>query len=552
MNEICYQIRNNDDIEAFLLELFPPTIAKSKKIISYSNNNGLPWLRCLFERFPPEFTIVVEESHVDREYRDSYYLYFSSQHFDVSRFCIRLSFFNKLLNQEMFFDPDKKIPNSKGGAICNKEYIQEAYIGCCTIRPLPSHAIGKTLIDPQKLVHDTTSSIKYLRRAFYRTTIHGMKLSVEAFPFSTQDGETTCCVENTILNLLDYFSTRYADYHRALPSEIIGITQTNSFQRVLPIVSTDFRMLVRVLTELRFYPRHYSSEFALLQADQLQELVYYYIESGIPVALGLTKIGQEDSSDVGHSVICIGHSDKNASKEQLRVYIEEKLKKKVDSGDESLCFFDTAEFYKTFVIMDDMAQPYEEHELNDLKILSPTGVEEPMRVSNITVPLYRRMYMEARDARAIFEEIEANTSEIGVHIHLQRKGIKCEGVIKRMFLISGHNYKIHLLSKVDGMLDYKKVVDKLPFPHFVWVCEYFIPDDYLGEHPASFGELVLDGTSDSAKGRNSMILYRFLDKFSFRWPDEGGDTIIKRIKSYEAKFDIPEKQPACFYNLTPV
>jgi hypothetical protein len=544
MKKPCYQIKSGSDIKDFLNELFPSPISGNPE----PTGEGYAWLQKLFERFPAEFTIVVEDSHVDREYRDSYYLYFSSQHFDLSRFCTRLSFFNILLDFEMFLDPQGK-KSGEHEEKNNATILQAAYIGCCTIRPIKNHEIGKTLINPKMLhEHDDGASTMFIRMVPYETTIYGMKLTVEAFPFSTQDGETTRCIENTIVNLLDYFSKKYNDYHRVLPSEVIAITHRNSIERVLPIKSTDFFILAKTLSVLGFYPRHYG-----LKSAQPQKLVYYYIESGIPVAIGL----KANNSDIGHSVICIGHSEKGASIEEKREHIKKKIQDGKKSGQaQAPIIVDTAEFYNYFTIMDDMGQPYEEQPLNEQNENKPNCKDtddKAMDVVNITVPLSWRMYMDASDAKTIFSEsIESEKSEIGLKKQLHKKSIETAAIIRRMYLSTCRNYKSHLLNQIVGHNEYKKVLCSLPFPHFIWVCEYFFPDDYLQDTPMSFGELVLDGTSNSMKGRDSMLLYRFFDVFACRTPSEQSDVLIDRIINNTVKFEVPEKQPACLHNLTEV
>jgi hypothetical protein len=542
--EVCYQIQQKPDIRNFLRDLCLPIID--------GNNDGGSWLKKLLEDIldvHPKFTIITEEFHVDREYRDSYYLYFSSQHFEVSRFCKRLSFFKGLMTFELFLDQLGICNNKKDESVCiNKDFIQRNYMGCCTIRPLRHNIIGKTLLDPR--TYRKSSSELFVRLAEYKTTVHGLKLLVEAFPFSMQDGETTCCIEITLLNLLDYFSKSYPDYHLALPSELIEITQTNTDERVLPKINTYFYIVPKTLSYYGFYPRHYDvCLFAKGEKyEQLKKLVYYYIESGIPVALGLSKDQDESAclDNTGHSIICIGHSNKDADASRIEQKIAD-----IPSETGQIVFIDTAGFFDYYVIMDDTEQPYEEKNITEPFTLDGNTL---LKMSNITVPLYRRMYMDACDAETIFQIIEQNP-EFGVDVFLKKKDDYSDinKVVKRMYLTTGRNYKNHILSSLDGLYaEYKRVIDSIPFPHFIWVCEYFVPEDYLKDLPVSFGVMLLDGTSNSTKGRDSMLFFRFFDTIAYRMPNQGGDVIIDMIKHSEFKFkhDYPDKQPAYIHNLT--
>ena len=81
--------------------------------------------------------------------------------------------------------------------------LQKRFIGTVVIRPLREGKVGRSLINPYFVLGEKDT---YLRFARYSATIYGMRLYVNAFPFSMQDGETTTCAEITILVLMDYFS----------------------------------------------------------------------------------------------------------------------------------------------------------------------------------------------------------------------------------------------------------------------------------------------------------------------------------------------------------
>ncbi|MDR0520210.1 MAG: hypothetical protein LBG82_09255 [Clostridiales Family XIII bacterium] len=524
MKDTCYIINNKNELGQFIQELFAQHV-ESPYTDSPNLTDGAIWLHKALDKIDLPFTIMVAESHVDKEFRDSYYMYFSSQHFDVSRFCIRLSFFAGKFTHENFLSPDDIADT---GRKKNVELIRDAFIGCCTVRPLLNHEIGKTLLKPE--IYIAKDEDIFIRMTKYRIATHGIYLEIKAFPFSTQDGGTTCCVENTILTLLDYFSANYADYKRAMPSEIARIEQGISPERVLPKSGTDYYILSRVLTEFGFHPRIYSD------TSKLKERVYHYIESGIPVAVGLNY----GENKVGHSVVCIGHSNKGLDDESKRAYIKKRIAEKCETkADSSLLYISTAEFCNNFVVMDDGDLPYHVDSLDN--------------ISNVIVPLHKRMYMDSDEARGIFEAIQNDDPRFNIQNRLNEKGLGDKYVITRMYLITGANYKMHLLHSSGNGIDYKILIDHLPFPHFVWVCEYYLEDDYFGHHPPlSFSEIVLDGTSHSKKYMNTILMYRSFDVIATRGPEEDGGAIMDLLNEDTAHYPIIEKQPACFHNLTRV
>jgi hypothetical protein len=336
---------------------------------------------------------------------------------------------------------------------------------------LQKNAIGKTLIDPGKIKRDPSISL-FVRYAEYTTTIYGTKLRITAFPFSTKDGETTLCMENTLLNMMDYFSKEYADYHRMLPKDIIAITDEFAFERVLPKKGTDSHITSIALHKFGFETKQYTPEDGW--KTPLQVLLCYYLESGIPVAVELLPKGDNPFS-IAHSIICIGRSNKGAATPgEIGKIIGDEIGGKLRG---KLEFIDTAEFYKFFVVMDDLSPPYAVKDLYDCCIDNI-----PHKIDSLTVPLYRRIFMDACDAKAIFEKIaEDNTSELSLSKRMNERGISGERIVKRMYLITGRNYKHHLMSCIreKEYESYKQRVALLPFSHFLCICDYFMPEDFM-------------------------------------------------------------------------
>ena len=149
-----------------------------------------------------EFTVVAEPDYVDKQYRDSYYSYFSQKYTEYERNCLRLAFFEGKISQEQFAD-------------CTYD-LEKIFIGTVVLRPLEIGNIGQTLLNPKKL------NVKgYFRTCVFRVMVYGRKLNIEAFPYSSQDGETMTCAETVLFNLIYYYGTKYSEYRVLMPSEIL-------------------------------------------------------------------------------------------------------------------------------------------------------------------------------------------------------------------------------------------------------------------------------------------------------------------------------------------
>lgn len=69
---------------------------------------GQKFMEKLLERLPKPYTVVHENYHIDGGYRDTYYMYFSNQHFDVPRYSRRFSFFKGLITYDEFINLERE------------------------------------------------------------------------------------------------------------------------------------------------------------------------------------------------------------------------------------------------------------------------------------------------------------------------------------------------------------------------------------------------------------------------------------------------------------
>ena len=489
---------------AFILDI--PNDADDNELKSNKSFNIL----CeIFLAIEDSLTIVVEENYVDRIYRDSYYFYYSGKHSDYNRFCRRICLFK---GEWENFDS------------LNENDLVELFIGSVIIRPLPGQNIGRTLLNPKYFKY--CSKDAYIRLAdgygIYNITVYGKRLHIPAFPFSMQDGETTSCAEITILNLADYFSQKYPDYHLLLPSDINKIAEENSFERRIPTTGLSYELISKILCEAGFYPRIYAAE--KMEKSKFRRILHYYITSGIPIALGLK--GSEDSR---HSVIVTGyfHSDEEKdgilNKRHCILPAREK---------ETLWFCDSADTVTRYCIMDDQKRPYcpeeilsdnikksREHSSREALFLvdNDSYYKSKYEIKYMLVPLSRKMYLEAADAYDISLNILANTKSFlsddakdtmkrNSNIDGDEIGTKDKPFVIRMFMASVRSFirerNIQFMSSGKNS-DARKLYTRTSFPRFIWVCE--ISTRELYKNNLVLGEIIIDATSSPDEKLNSFI-----------------------------------------------
>ena len=490
LDEINEFIRINtpEELPTLLLELLGIDSNKYPVNSLYDSDVSFKFLYDMLSDKVP-FTVIVERHYVDRFYRDSYYLYYSSKLSQYSRYCKRVFLFKGLLHSFQGY---------------SKENLEEIFMGSMVIRPLYHGKIGRSLLNPFFFADKNS----YLRYATYEVVVLSEQLRVHAFPFSMQDGETTTCAEVTILNLIDYFSRKYQDYRIALPSEVFERVDRHGYERRLPTKGLKYSEISRIFSEIGFYPRLYSVP-SFENEYQFKRNMHYYVESGIPVAVGIQRLNSQDL----HSITCIGHEKTLLTKDRLNRMVRVFYNDNSEGKNDSIWVIDTADLYDRYIIMDDGDLPYSKCGWEKIKIESTDLVNSKEILSfgkakpkNMMVPLSKRMFLEAEDAYDLFVDNLSRTdfgirAKTGLDI-----GTMDNPIVLRMFLATSRHFRQTRVKDLEGQgSDAVIYYSTSLFPKFVWVCEIYTIDSYLSDEPKVEAELVIDATSSSHDLSNVII-----------------------------------------------
>lgn len=486
-NYLCYQV-----LSQFQADLDNDNYNQSFKVLSKILSRILDTQDII--------TAFVEEEYVDKIYRDCYYNHYSGKHFEYSRYCKRVFLFKN--------DCSNYIGDY------NEEVLCKNFIGCFVVKPLKVGAIGRTLLNPKYLFSISDQSKTYIRTTEYFVHLRGMKLKVRAFPFSMQDGETLTCAETSLLNIFDYYSNQYSDYRFLLPSDIFNAARTNGYERNLPSAGMSFMLMSRIMIEFGFYPRLYLKD-AIINDEELIRILSYYTESAIPVALGI-----RGKDSFNHSVVCIGHGG-NDTANMLRKLHRISINDSINSSNPSKPIFiaDSANSIDKYIVMDDNISPYSTYNVTRTKkdVLSNDDIVlNNSQILCLAVPLYKRMCLEAKDARSICIELlkEDQFSINTPYFKLFDKKIGTEEnpIVMRIFLASSRTFKRHRMLAFDENDFCRRLYSVTPFPQFVWVCELYDLEYYQNQRP--IGEIVLDATSTATTiPFDSVIMMNYPGKY---------------------------------------
>lgn len=449
-------------------------------------------------------TLVIENDYVDRQYRDSYYSYFSQKHSNFERNCLRL----------VFFEGDVKYTDF----MSDLSRIKEKLIGTIVMRPLNVGNIGYTLLNPKKLDIDG-----YIQTCSFKLMVCGRKFVIKAFPYLSQDNETMTCAETALYNLIQYYSEKYCEYRILMPSEILKTLEDSSYERVLPSHGVDDIFMAKVLQSGHFYPRLY--HYDIEEGQCFEEIFYAYVESGIPFIFGLPQ----------HAVICIGHGMVDYKIENHNL---DDIVKSEDVETKTIYSMCTAQLIDNYIFMDDNQMPYVVSTIDALTTLYSDNIDLSVeydadeledeifdrkdstdivdnknsgeslytedavqkmkkRFDSLLVPLYKRIFLDASRAKSIFDEHFLQNPDFIQKIQNEYNDAtwgydKKNPLVWRMYLASSNSYKDYKCKTATNEKIYEYYSTQ-PYPRFIWVLEISTITEFAKKKARV--EILLDATS---------------------------------------------------------
>lgn len=489
MKEIARFLLKRNDFSKFVHE--SEQILKSF-LLDYENSQGVKEnliedISNFLKPFIDDFWIFIEFPYIDRLYRSSYYHYFSSKLTNISRDCMRLSFFKPSVTRDHF----------ENG---NLESIQESFLGYLVLRPLKNRWIGRNLISPSILKKSNIACCQMKEEI----SVNGMKLIATGFPHQSQDGEYCVCAETSIWSLVEYYSHTFPEYSSALLGDISSTSDLLKFDRSVPSSGLSLYEISQVLKHFGFNTKIHSEidDIELSDKDFLRKLMNIYIQSGIPL---LCSIEFEECS-LGHAVLAIGHE----------------RSKEIDcfTDEEDIRDYDLMSENHKIVTMNDNKSPYYVVDFDE-----PThDYEEYLRNSSFSgfiAPLHKKVYMSAIEAQKLSELLFNNENgdenvDIYSFLGLEDSYFKKNGpIFHNLFLTSSKNYKSYIFNSEELSPFLKDSINSLLLPKYIWVIE--LSNQRLYKKELINGFILIDATSyiSSDDLLENMIIY-FDDSLFFK------------------------------------
>lgn len=412
-------------------------------------NIAITRLKHSLRNFKKDLFVGIETSYIDKLYRNTYYHYYSSKLKYYSRETIRLTFFSKEISIEQFYSCD------------GQKELESTFLGFIVLRPTSQNILGRNVLSPD--IFDRNDKY-YICQACYEVCIYGAKLFVHGFPHSSQDSEFMVCAETTVWSLMEYFSTKYPEYHPVLPNNIHKILSTTSMQRQVPSTGLTALQISYSLKEFGFGVKNYINT-----GPDFFSIIKMYIESGIPVVIAI-----KNNKGIAHVFNLSGRTDYQSNGFNYTV---------LDTLSNTVNLLDYYEAPARYLAMDDNHTAYDSILLDDPSCNYPNINWKDCKVVAAIIPLHRRIYKDAQKARASAIQ---NLKTLAQHATLPTE------VVLRVLLSSSRSFKASIAQNPDLPADIKTLILTIDMPKFVWIAEIGTPDSYANGQAT--GMILMDAT----------------------------------------------------------
>ncbi len=433
---------------------------------------------------------VFESAYIDRDFSAAYSSFYSTLFQPYLKYCSRLHFFNSQL-----VDLDQ----CAGAEAISRtlEAHDGNYLGYVILRPLVHAPISSAVLSAKHVRGAPNQEVAV--RSKFQVHALGATLNVEGAPLTQQDTRIGACAQATIWTAARHFHNRHSTAWYSIPdiTEAALKPTDSALTRSLPAGSDYLTCdnMVRAFRAIGQHPVVYAPNLvngvASWDRPSPKEIISRYIDSGIPVILGLQTAG----AAVGHAVVAVGS-------ERTDVFDPALLPESPTS----------AEFLTHILVNDDQRGSY-----CRLPQLQADKTDEypfclETEVAFIMVPLPGKVFMTAEIAETIARDVVEQIAKSPKSWAEKALGIDAasdwdedpnfyadacsKALLARTYLTFGWKYKARMMR--NGVSDrLKSELLGRQLPRYVWVTEFSLPAESANHDPCHRrvrGHVALDAT----------------------------------------------------------
>jgi len=378
------------------------------------------------------------------------------------------------------------------------------YIGFCTLRPRKPASVTLAMFPPP---YGKERDSYCLCSARFKTTFNDINDSctVSAFPYIQQDGLYDRCAHVALLTMNLYLTEKKLSKKMSISEIVNAAREIPSPGRDFPSEGLAVIQITHVLKKMGMSPLVYAYPPAEGELQfPPQRIIYHYIESGLPVLVGI-PIG-----NTGHALVVIGHT---FTPDNWWPIASESYYKNLPSGGLYHC---STTWVDNFIITDDSLGPY-------LTIDKDFFGAKAQKNLVIVVALPEDVLLKGEDAEiyaynGLSEALEKETVKLSPNgksrfwsehfwNHYRRKNdplIRASDIVLRTLLLKSKDL-IEEYEKDDYPNEFKRLIKQTPLPTYVWITELSTPGLFAQDRK-HLGKIVLDPTGDPRISENLLLI----------------------------------------------
>ena len=368
--------------------------------------------------------VLIERNYIDKDYRSTYYHFYSKKGQTYRSDCVRLHFFDASVH----FDPDRLTltgPDSR---------LSDHYFGYMVLRPTGVCTIGRSVLTPD--VRNGALGTTVIAK--HKVHLLGYRLEIDGFPSMDQHRDISVCAHATCWSILRHYSERYSNYREYLTHDITVMAHQFNPGGLVPSKGLAVSNAERIFQNAGTYP-------VIVTRDDDDDAPFYrqllaYVESGFPLFAAMHKIG--------HAITVVGYEWQHLQKSRRG-----KFRYAWDG-------------VKWLVIVDDNALPY--LTLPVQKVGKKCSAQD---IDTFIVALPEKVFYSAEAV----DELVLAMFKLAPLISLPPQ----ERTIARYFMATGSGLR-RFMRERESEYDPKllRTVMTLPFAQYVWIIEFATQEDW--------------------------------------------------------------------------
>ncbi|TPI39602.1 hypothetical protein FJW05_25300 [Mesorhizobium sp. B2-9-1] len=409
-------------------------------------------------------TVLLEDEYLDRDFTEAFAAYYARLFKRHSKLCKRLHFFRSDLTQIVGLASPTDI------ALQLQECATD-YLGFVVLRPIHEAPLAQAVLQAPDTPANSEGHV--LVRARYQAHVLGAEFAIDTLPMTQQDQRIGACAQAAIWTVARHFHAR----HKGPWISTVGITEAAMTGEWASVASTipngsEFLSLNGMVSALRAAGRKPLTYAATIgsnppnwQGIRPTDVINRYIDSGIPVIVGLGNLG----ADIGHAVVASGQVFSHGMPAAALPVRPTR-----------------AAFCSAFYVNDDQQGPNRRMAVAVGNALGETPYNVHANVISLIIPLPDKVFVPAEKAEAFawdFLQMYAAAwpqlrqdyaNDLGHSVALGdgfTHQFQQNEVIARTYLTYGWKYKHRMLR--NNLTDATKSLARATeLPRYVWVTEF--------------------------------------------------------------------------------